>query len=467
VPLLVTASGVLGGVPLEDGSPLLPPGTPPAPVVFDAVTAWAGFSPLNATAFAYAAWGNATTTLAKMNPGYDVAGHSLDPTPPLTGAADLSLADYIVSHRLFNFYLVSGCIPGTDEHTLVEAMSAGRNPWPRPIAVWGYDDTAPIGGGDTFEAETLCVSRRNMGQVATSGVSNLAFLSRAPPLTAPLVQVPAPAIPFNASRTYVSFIVGDGDNIAYLKSSRFDWLQQRAAECAAPAGCGYPLGWSISPHLLQVAPDMLRWYAAAAAATAHDYLVLPPSGHLYAYPTLMRPADQAAFVAATEADAAMLNTSTTVAWEFMGTWGAAIAEYVPRYAPVGQVRALVAVNVPFFVPVIDFGPDEFFKVINGSVVLFRPNEWRGTTGGIFLQNATTFAADINAYPPGTVTAIYMTSDGGAQLSDFTALAALLGEHVVVVPPPNVADLAVASHAAREAARARVGAERGLGGGAAA
>jgi hypothetical protein len=284
-----------------------------------------------------------------------------------------------------------------------------------------------------------------MGQVATTGVSNLAWLSGAPPVTAPLVQNPSPSTPFNASKTYIAFIVGDGDNISYLKSSRYDWFQQRAAACAAPAGCGYPLAWSISPHLLQVAPDMLRWYHAAAAVTGHDYFVLPPSGHLYAYPSLMQPADQAAFVAATEADAVMLNASATVAWEFLGTWATAIADYVPRYAAAGQVRALVAVNVPYFVPVVEFGPDEFFKVLNGTVVLFKPNEWRGTTGGIFLQNATTFAAEVNAYPPGTVTCVYLTSDGGAKLSDFSALAALLAGHVQVVPPGAVADLAVASH----------------------
>jgi hypothetical protein len=50
-------------------------------------------------------------------------------------------------------------------------------------------------------------------QVASTGVNNLSFLSRKGPITAPLTQNPAPAVAFNASKTYVSFVVGDGDNI--------------------------------------------------------------------------------------------------------------------------------------------------------------------------------------------------------------------------------------------------------------
>jgi hypothetical protein len=32
--------------------------------------------------------------------------------------------------------------------------------------------------GDLFEAETTCVKERNMGQAASTGVSNLGFFSR-------------------------------------------------------------------------------------------------------------------------------------------------------------------------------------------------------------------------------------------------------------------------------------------------
>ena len=44
-------------------------------------------------------------------------------------------------------------------------------------------------------------------------MNNLSFFSRKPPVTAPLAQNPTPSVPWNASKTYVSFVVGDGDNI--------------------------------------------------------------------------------------------------------------------------------------------------------------------------------------------------------------------------------------------------------------
>ena len=171
-----------------------------------------------------------------------------------------------------------------------------------------------------------------MGQIASNGFSNLAYWSRAERVTAPIAQ-PAdpPAVAFDADRTYVSFVVGDGDNLNFIKArpplgmcnafttdedlpsfhnrrgltgdditttaastslgkgSRQAWMKQRVAACAARDGgaCAYPLVWTLSPHLLYAAPDMLAWYVAQAKATGADYFVLPPSGHLYAYPSLL------------------------------------------------------------------------------------------------------------------------------------------------------------------------------------
>ena len=458
VPNLVTLAAVLAAVPLEDGSPLLPP----APVVaFDAVDAWAGFAALDATRFMYATFARNTTGLAKMNPGWDVHGFPLD--PPLTGLPDLSLADFIVKQSLFNFFLLWGCVNGTAEHALMEEMGR-EGPWRRPMAVFGYDDTLPV-AGDIFEAETTCTSARDMGQVATVGVNNLAYFSRAPPITAPIAQNPAPPRAFNASKTYLALVVGDGDNIAFVKSSRWTWMEQRLAACAAGGGACFPLSWTISPHLLYAAPAMLRRFVNASLVTRADYFVLPPSGCLYAYPSLMSPANQAAFVAATEADATLLNASASVAWEFVGTWAAAIADYFPRYAVRGVVRALFATNVPYLAPVVDFSPGEYYKVLRdgagGATVLFRPSEWRGTSGSAnpvehpFLLSAAEMALLINALPAGTATHIYMTSDGGAVLQDFFDLVALLGDHVEVVDAGTLAAMALAADAAAADAPAAV------------
>ena len=433
VPNLLTLAALLDAVPLEDGSPFAP-GSPV--LAYDAVAGWAGFSSLNATRFMFAhPLFNATTSMAKMNPGWDVHGHPLDPNPPLSFLPDLSLGDWIVKQRLFNFFLLEGCIPGTAERELLDAMSLA-NPWPRPIVVWGYDDTWPI-AGDVFEAETTCDGAHNMGQVATTGVNNLAYFSRAPPVAAPLPQPPPPPFAFNASKTYLSIVVGDGDNIAMVKAARQQWVANRTARCAG-GGC-YPLLWTLSPHLLDAAPGLLRWFFAAGAVTGRDWFVLPPSGHLYAYPAIMGGADQANFVAATEADARLFGTCATVEWEFAGTWAGAFASYYPRYGAANVVRALFAVNVPYLAPIAEFAPGELVRVVNGTTAVFAPNEWRGTSGSAnpllhpFLLSPAEMAARIAGYPRGTATAVYVTSDGGADISDVDALAAALqGTHVEIV-----------------------------------
>ena len=67
--------------------------------------------------------------------------------------------------RLFTFFLANGCIPNTPEHALVARMLADKNnTWPRPVVVYGYDNSHPLFGGDVYEAETTCTSTHDMGQ---------------------------------------------------------------------------------------------------------------------------------------------------------------------------------------------------------------------------------------------------------------------------------------------------------------
>jgi hypothetical protein len=73
-----------------------------------------------------------------MNPGYHAEENLID--PPLTGMPNLALADFIVKEKLFNMFLYWGCIALTPDHAVMNKI-ATQNPWPRPISVYGYDDT--------------------------------------------------------------------------------------------------------------------------------------------------------------------------------------------------------------------------------------------------------------------------------------------------------------------------------------
>lgn len=159
----------------------------------------------------------------------------------------------------------------------------------------------------------------------------------------------------------------------------------------------------------------------------------------------MGDADQAAFVAATERDCALLNTSATVAWEMAGSWPHALASYFPRYGARGVVRSCFAVNVPYLLPALAFG-DDFYRVVGAAphrVVVFRPREWRGSGGaGPAMYNATQMAAELNGHPRGTITHLYVTSDGGASLDLIDAMVRQLDGHVRVVNHRALADLAL-------------------------
>jgi len=324
------------------------------------------------------------------------------------------------------------------------------NPWPKPIVVYGYDDTFGI-EGDLFEAETNCVKEHNLGQVASTGVNNLAFFSRKPAITSPLRQNADPtAKAFNSSRTYLALVIGDGDNIAFVKGSRKDWMQERVKRCSSGKGC-FPLLWTLSPHSLHLAPDWARWYYNQSYATGNDFFVLPPSGDLYAYPEEMRDADQAAFVANTERDCTLMSTNSAVAWEWTLTWASALKHYFPRYAERNIVRGLFTVNVPFNLPIIPFiGIKDHFQVLNDRTVVFKPREWRG--GGKpdvpFSKNnyltAKDMAAEINNYPKGTVSHIYLTSDGGANLGLLYDMVQQLDEHVQIVNHNVIVEMALQS-----------------------
>jgi len=156
-PQLLTVAGVLNAVPLEDGSPYVRNAT----MVWDAIGVFGTNSTLlEATQYVYDHFVNDTSTLAFMDPGF--TGASENPFKPnLTRTPNPSLIDFIVKERIFNMYMVEACIPFTDEYALMEQI-ATNNPWPKPIAVYGYDDTFPI-AGDLFEAETTCVKAHNMG----------------------------------------------------------------------------------------------------------------------------------------------------------------------------------------------------------------------------------------------------------------------------------------------------------------
>lgn len=449
LPSVLTAAAALGALPID---PSL--GVTCASTALDAVATFQTRStPAAATRYAFDTYGAQTTGLAMLNPGYDQ--QAADPAnPALNREMRGSLVDYVFSQRLFVLFLVNGCTEGNPERELLSSIvNAGR--WPTPVAVYGYNNSWLVAGGYLHEAQTRCLDSRNMGAVA-SETSNLSFFStRAAPITGSgaVRQNDPEAVTYDATRTYVAFVVGDGDNLDYMKSTRREWFRQRVASCE-PAGAPCPtLTWTISPHLARLAPDLLRWYFDQSHRTRRDYFALPPSGHLYAYPSSLAESARDRFVSATEADACVLGVTGTVHWDWAGTWHEAEDRFLPRYARAGgPIRGVFPVNVPYLLPTFTWWPaDRFFEVLTGAgggrVALFRPREWRGVNNDAdtHLRSPQRMADEIGAYPRGTVAWVYLTSDGGLTLENsFLALARMLPPHVTLVSTDAAARLALAA-----------------------
>ncbi|HRI66148.1 MAG TPA: hypothetical protein PK156_17995 [Polyangium sp.] len=449
LPNILTAAAALGAVPLD--SSLNVPCDKPA---FDAVVELMDKNtPALATKYVFDKYATQTTGLVMLNPGYDT-----NPTdvmaPPMTQDMKPALVDFVFSQKLFVVFLVNGCVDGHPEKELLSSIVNAGN-WPTPLGVYGYNNSWNVGGGYLYEAQTRCLDSRNMGAIA-SEVGNLSFFAtRAPPITGSgaVVQNEAESVAYDANKTYVAFVVGDGDNIQYIMTTRHDWFLQRIADCEATPDACPPLSWSISPHLTHVAPDVLGWYYEQSHRTGRDYFILPPSGHLYAYPSSLVEDAQNQFVKATQEDACILGLSGVVHWDWLDTWHEAEDHFLPKYATSGgSVRGIFPINVPYLFPTFTWWPeDQFYRVLSGvdgdKLALFRPRQWRGIDKDTdqFRLSPQKMAEELSAYPKGTVTWVYMTSDGGLTLQNsFLALAKLLPAHVQLVSADAAARLAIAA-----------------------
>jgi hypothetical protein len=448
MPSILTVAASLEAIPLDIG--LTPACDEP---VFDAIVEFADRNtPYLATKYAFENYIEHTTGLAMLNPGYEIWNPTDVSDPELNGQARSALVDYIFAWKLFVTFLVNGCIDDNPEKELLQdIVNAGH--WPTPLGVYGYNNSWMSFGGFLFEAQTLCLDSRNMGAIP-SETGNLSFFSsRRAPITNTnqLQHNPPEDVEYDPTKTYVAFVIGDGDNIRFMMTSRNVWLSQRLADCEQVDNSCEPITWSMSPHLAIIAPDVLEWYYESTRQTGKDYFTLPPSGHLYAYPTSLNEQDQDRFVSATEEDARILGVNSTVHWDWFETWETAEDHFLPKYARAdGVIRGLFPVNVPYLFPTFTWWPaDQFYNVLTGDdgseVALFRPRQWRGINNDSdeFFLSPQSMADELANYPPGTVTGIYMTSDGGLNLENsFMQMVKLLPPHVQLVSADTAARLAL-------------------------
>jgi hypothetical protein len=107
----------------------------------------------------------------------------------------------------------------------------------------------------------------------------------------------------------------------------------------------------------------------------------------------------------------------------------------------------LAGNVPYLAEAFpDWPASKQVEVLTGEdggeVALFRSQSWRGVDGrDDFHPTPQAMADRLGALPRGTVTWVYMTSDGGLSFENsYQALLPLLPEHVTLVSADAAAGL---------------------------
>ncbi|CUG87333.1 Hypothetical protein, putative [Bodo saltans] len=404
LPAVMTLAGVMGAVPMEHS--MWTNEFPNATVQFNAAGAWPNQA--ESLQFVSQLALNQTTSVAFQRPTDLVQGQ---------------LVDFIVGGRLFVQYLTEGCIPGTTEHMLLKDI-VDSSPWPRPIRVYGYNGLDDLFGEDLFAAETGCVN--TMGQVATEQATNLQFWTGISPIgpNETMQQRPAEPVVYNASKVYVALVYGDMDNIDFVQTFGSDHMEYRVQQCGgdrplnASNRC-FPLTWTLSPNLIQFSPQMMRWYFGMAHTTMRDWIIMPPSGTLYAYPGMMDNATQAQYVLDQTAQAAIMNTSGSVHWEWFFAWDVYFPRYTTLPAEVHTTRAFFLNDVPYVLPIPDMTLEGItYRFVGNasdptSVVGLRPLfTWQeGAPGG---GNTTQVAGMINNLATGSVQYLYVIQNSNMQ-----------------------------------------------------
>lgn len=115
-------------------------------------------------------------------------------------------------------------------------------------------------------------SQYGIATIASDWCSNLTMHSGMP---RSVTLKPIPPKPPLQNKLYVAFILSDGDNLQYVEHlMRKLWNN--------PDRGSVPMGWTLSPAMLDAMPGALNYYWQTA--TDNDNLISGPSGYGYTYP---------------------------------------------------------------------------------------------------------------------------------------------------------------------------------------
>jgi GxGYxYP putative glycoside hydrolase C-terminal domain/GxGYxYP third domain/GxGYxYP_N second domain/GxGYxYP_N 1st domain len=269
-------------------------------------------------------------------------------------------------------------------------------------------------------------SREGVTSIPTDLASNLSVLCSIHSLEG-LTQKAEPP-PATKKKHYVSFVVSDGDNVAWDLRG----LQQYYGN--ADRG-SFSVGYGVSPSLVDLAPSAIRWYYEnASSGEAKDQFIAGPSGGGYVYPSRMLSGDLDRFVGRLNANMGRADLSIAEILDDQNSFDR--SDLWSKYLRQPNIDAL------FY-----FGPDAGGRigwVDNKPVVGQRDTLWAGVT------DESTLIREINSRPASPTTAdgytLVLVHCWTKSLSDIKTVVDGLGPDVEVVTPQEFVSLIAQNYA---------------------
>lgn len=208
-----------------------------------------------------------TDLLPRSNPFLSIC---LDPSMLGNGSID-----QIVAARGLAFWITGtkqASLPGANMAREIEEIKQLFAAMPLGSVVrgfWWHGDNVGLS-----EAEGVSLGSR-FGKITlvSDYVRNFSVLSGVP--QAALRQKLAPAPRLDRSKVYIAFTMSDGDNMSVWPSYFRDYFRD-------PLHGTIPIGWGMTPALLDCAPSMAQWFYNRA--TSNDEFICDVSGVGYIYP---------------------------------------------------------------------------------------------------------------------------------------------------------------------------------------
>ncbi len=191
--------------------------------------------------------------------------------------------DYLIATRTFVFYEPQGVLATPEQLASTQRVLAAA---PRGVPILGWFDSPTLTEENAFVQLASGYGKPIFGSEAVPNLSVLTAYGRNVARSQP---APPPAPPLE-NKTYVVVAVPDGDNLDFVAGRmRTLW--------AEPERGTFPIAWSLSPLLADLAPPYLDYYYSTA--TAEDRFVMGPSGAGYLYPDYLGPGDLAPYLETT------------------------------------------------------------------------------------------------------------------------------------------------------------------------